>query len=158
MLVRLSIRHWSKASKRTSLINNWQWFPRFCEKTHLLERRTELVVQRRDRKQYTVDALTNTSVMADNKYAIDYDKRGQASCKKCKQKIGKGVLRIAKMTTNFFSDDGGEMKQYFHPKCIFETFVKARATTKIINDTEVLAGYDQVKEEDKREIEQLIDG
>ena len=33
-------------------------------------------------------------VMAENKYAADYDKRGQASCKKCKQKIGKPLYKF----------------------------------------------------------------
>ena len=102
--------------------------------------------------------VTETDDMADNKYAVDYDKRGQASCKKCRAKIGKGALRIAKLTTNFFSDDGGEMKQYFHPSCIFETFVKARATTKIIDDIEFLQGYRELKDDDKSEIRKLVAG
>ena len=55
----------------------------------------------------------------------------QAGCKKCKQKIEKGEVRIAKITASPFSDDG-EMKNYHHPACMFETFKKARATTKII--------------------------
>ena len=68
--------------------------------------------------------------MSDNKFSVDYAKR-QAGCKKCKQKIEKGELRIAKITASPFSDDG-EMKNYHHPACMFETFKKARATTKII--------------------------
>ncbi len=55
----------------------------------------------------------------------------KAGCKKCKQKIPKGAVRIAKVTANPFNDEG-DMKLYHHPACIFETFKKARATTKII--------------------------
>ena len=68
--------------------------------------------------------------MTDNRFSIDYAKR-QAGCKKCKQKIEKGEVRIAKITASPFSDDG-EMKNYHHPACMFDTFKKARATTKII--------------------------
>ena len=46
-------------------------------------------------------------------------------------------MRIAKITASPFSDDG-EMKNYHHPACMFETFKKARATTKII---EVIQSY-----------------
>ena len=43
----------------------------------------------------------------------------------------KGEVRIAKITANPFSDEG-DMKNYHHPACIFQTFVKARPSTKII--------------------------
>ena len=69
--------------------------------------------------------------MADAKFAIDYGKRN-CKCQKCKQPIEKGELRIAKLVPNIFSDDGGDMKQYHHPICLFESFKKARATTKVI--------------------------
>ena len=70
-------------------------------------------------------------IMADAKFAIDYGKRN-CKCQKCKQPIEKGELRIAKLVPNIFSDDGGDMKQYHHPICLFESFKKARATTKVI--------------------------
>ena len=69
--------------------------------------------------------------MADAKFAIDYGKRN-CKCQKCKQPIEKGLVRIAKLVPNIFSDDGGDMKQYHHPICLFESFKIARATTKII--------------------------
>lgn len=65
---------------------------------------------------------TSTKVMADNKYCVEYAKRGTAGCKKCKQKIDKGLPRIAKIVANPFSEDGGDMKQWYHINCIFETF------------------------------------
>ncbi len=92
--------------------------------------------------------------MADNKYSIDYGTR-VAGCKKCKQKIEKGQLRIAKITASPFSDDG-EMKLYHHPACIFETFKRARATTKIIEDPGDLDGWENVKDDDKEEVKKLI--
>jgi len=92
--------------------------------------------------------------MSDNRFSIDYAKR-QAGCKKCKQKIEKGEVRIAKITASPFSDDG-EMKNYHHPACMFETFKKARATTKIIEDPSDLEGWCDIKQEDKEPILQLI--
>ncbi|BFZ23274.1 hypothetical protein BsWGS_26312 [Bradybaena similaris] len=95
--------------------------------------------------------------MADNKYVVGYAKLGTSSCKKCKQKIDKGGLRVGKVTPNPFSDDGGDMKQWFHPKCIFETFVKARATTKKIEEPEDAEGFGDLNQEDKDLIKQLIE-
>jgi DNA ligase-3 len=92
--------------------------------------------------------------MTDNRFCIDYGGR-QAGCKKCKQKIEKGQLRIAKITASPFSDDG-EMKNYHHPACIFEVFKKARATTKIIEDPGDLEGWDKIEDEDKEIVKKLI--
>ena len=100
---------------------------------------------------------SNNLSMADNKYIVGYAKLGTSSCKKCKQKIEKGSLRIGKVTPNPFTDDGGDMKQWFHPSCIFETFVRARATTKKIEDPDDVEGFGDLKQEDKEVIKDLID-
>ncbi len=56
---------------------------------------------------YTEDNMT------ENAFACDYGKR-QAGCKKCKGKLEKGEMRIAKLTSNPFSEEGGPMKNYHH--------------------------------------------
>lgn len=61
------------------------------------------------------------TIMADARYCVEYAKTGRSSCKKCKSQIEKGVSRIGKITTNPFSDDGGEMKVWYHTRCMFET-------------------------------------
>ena len=48
------------------------------------------------------------------------------------------------------------MKHYHHPACIFETFKKARATTKVIEDASDLEGWQEVEEADKPAILKLI--
>lgn len=104
------------------------------------------------------DNSNNQSTMSDNRFAADYDKLGRASCKKCKQKLNKGELRIAKITANFFHEGEGVMKQYHHPKCMFETFVRARSTTKIIEGPDDLEGFVELKDEDKDALKALIAG
>ena len=96
--------------------------------------------------------------MAENKYMVGYAKLGTSSCKKCKQKIDKGALRIAKLVSNPFSDDAGEMKQWFHPQCIFESFQRARATTKKIEEPDDVEGFTDLQQEDKDRILKLIKG
>lgn len=93
--------------------------------------------------------------MADTKFAIDLTKRN-CKCHKCKQPIDKGTIRIAKLVPNYFSDNGGEMKQYYHPICLFESFKKARATTKVIEDPGDLQGWDSLSDVDKEPILKLI--
>lgn len=96
--------------------------------------------------------------MASTRFTCDYAKRGTASCKKCKQKLEKGSLRIGKVVPNPFSDDGGDMKQWFHANCLFETFERARATTKKIEDTEDLEEFNSLTDDDKEMIKKLING
>lgn len=88
--------------------------------------------------------------MSVNKFCIEYAKRGTAGCKKCKQKIEKQVLRIAKIVPNPFTDSGGEMKNWFHVDCIFDQFSRARSTTKIIEDPTDLDGWEDIGGDDKK--------
>lgn len=54
------------------------------------------------------------------KFAADRAKVGRAGCKKCKQKIESGSLRVAKVVANPFGSGGGNMKMWHHVNCIFE--------------------------------------
>ncbi|XP_064610448.1 DNA ligase 3-like [Liolophura sinensis] len=94
--------------------------------------------------------------MAENKFIIGYAKLGTSSCKKCKQKIAKQSLRIGKVVPNPFGDGGGDMKQWHHPACIFETFKRARASTKIIEEPDDLEGFTDLQDEDKKLVNKLI--
>ncbi|KAM3601077.1 uncharacterized protein V6R79_007367 [Siganus canaliculatus] len=87
--------------------------------------------------------------MADQRFLVEYAKRGTAGCKKCKDKIQKGIVRIGKIVPNPFSESAGEMKEWYHVKCMFEKLERARATTKKIEDITDLEGWEELQDEDK---------
>ncbi|XP_054449180.1 DNA ligase 3 isoform X3 [Pteronotus mesoamericanus] len=94
--------------------------------------------------------------MAEQRFCVDYAKRGTAGCKKCKEKIVKGVCRIGKVVPNPFSEAGGDMKEWYHIKCMFEKLERARATTKKIEDLTELEGWEELEDNEKEQISQHI--
>ncbi|KAK6630885.1 hypothetical protein RUM44_003055 [Polyplax serrata] len=83
-------------------------------------------------------------------FYVDRAKTGRAGCKKCKQKIGQGELRLGKLAYNPFGS--GTMKQWHHVPCIFEVFKKQRATTKKIESPDEIGGWESLDDADKEEI------
>ncbi|NWQ91777.1 DNLI3 ligase, partial [Burhinus bistriatus] len=94
--------------------------------------------------------------MAEQRYCVDYAKRGTAGCKKCKEKIVKGMVRIGKIVPNPFTESGGDMKEWYHVKCMFEKLDKARATTKKIEDITDLEGWEELQDGEKELISKHI--
>ncbi|XP_044227617.1 DNA ligase 3 isoform X1 [Thunnus albacares] len=99
---------------------------------------------------------SNQPDMADQRFLVEYAKRGTAGCKKCKDKIQKGIVRIGKIVPNPFSESAGEMKEWYHVKCIFEKLERARATTKKIEDITDLEGWEELQDEDKELIDKHV--
>uniref|UniRef100_A0A8C1CG11 DNA ligase n=1 Tax=Cyprinus carpio carpio TaxID=630221 RepID=A0A8C1CG11_CYPCA len=95
-------------------------------------------------------------LMAEQRYCVEYAKRGTAGCKKCKDKIMKGLVRIGKIVPNPFSESAGEMKEWYHVKCIFEKLERARATTKKIDDITELEGWEELQDDDKELINKHV--
>uniref|UniRef100_A0A8C1RDY9 DNA ligase n=1 Tax=Cyprinus carpio TaxID=7962 RepID=A0A8C1RDY9_CYPCA len=100
--------------------------------------------------------LSERPVMAEQRYCVEYAKRGTAGCKKCKDKIMKGLVRIGKIVPNPFSESAGEMKEWYHVKCIFEKLERARATTKKIDDITELEGWEELQDDDKELINKHV--
>jgi hypothetical protein len=96
--------------------------------------------------------------MAENTFAAEYAKTGRALCKarKCREKIGQGELRIAKVHPSSFND--GMTSDWHHPSCLFESFKRVRKGTKIISSTDDIEGFDTLKADDQELIQRLIDG
>uniref|UniRef100_A0A8C3AQW9 DNA ligase n=1 Tax=Cyclopterus lumpus TaxID=8103 RepID=A0A8C3AQW9_CYCLU len=104
----------------------------------------------------TVKKYPRFSDMAEQRFIVEYAKRGTAGCKKCKDKIPKEVVRIGKVVPNPFSESAGEMKEWYHVKCIFEKLEKARATTKKIEDITDLEGWEELEDQDKEIINKHV--
>uniref|UniRef100_A0A665URJ3 DNA ligase n=1 Tax=Echeneis naucrates TaxID=173247 RepID=A0A665URJ3_ECHNA len=100
--------------------------------------------------------FSNKPDMAEQRFLVEYAKRGTAGCKKCKDKIQKGIVRIGKIVPNPFSESAGEMKEWYHVKCIFEKLERARATTKKIEDITDLEGWEELQDEDKELINKHV--
>eukprot|EP01029_Cantina_marsupialis_P019698 TRINITY_DN4580_c0_g1_i1.p1 TRINITY_DN4580_c0_g1~~TRINITY_DN4580_c0_g1_i1.p1 ORF type:complete len:1207 (-),score=475.35 TRINITY_DN4580_c0_g1_i1:263-3883(-) len=98
--------------------------------------------------------------MANNKYEVQYAKSGRSTCKdtQCKKGIEKGSLRIGKLTPNPFGDENDTMPTWYHPKCMFNTLKRARATTKKIESEEDLIGFDDLEAKDQGFILGLLAG
>ncbi|XP_026686456.1 DNA ligase 3-like [Diaphorina citri] len=86
----------------------------------------------------------------DKNFWVDRAKTGRSGCKKCKQKIDTGTVRIAKMGYNPFGS--GKMKQWHHIDCILEVFKKQRQTTAKIEVVDDMGGWDDLTPEDQEEV------
>ncbi|KAG8239677.1 hypothetical protein J437_LFUL013900, partial [Ladona fulva] len=88
-------------------------------------------------------------------FSAEKAKTGRASCKRCKEKIDVGSLRIAKLAPNPFGS--GMMSNWHHPKCFFNSYLKAKATTRRLRCPEdELEGWDLLAEEHRVEIIALL--
>ncbi|XP_073971011.1 DNA ligase 3 isoform X2 [Rhodnius prolixus] len=83
-------------------------------------------------------------------FYADRAKSGRAGCKKCKQKIASGELRMAKAASNPFGS--GVMKMWHHVDCMFQVFAKQRASTAKIESVNDIGGWELLSKEDREEI------
>ena len=84
------------------------------------------------------------------KFFVDRAKSARSTCKKCKQKLENGELRLAKSGYNPFGP--GPMKMWHHVNCLFEVFTKQRATTAKIETPDDIEGWSDLDEDDQKEI------
>jgi DNA ligase-3 len=84
------------------------------------------------------------------KFFVDRAKTGRATCKKCKEKLEAGVLRLAKSGYNPYGP--GPLKLWHHVDCMFEVFSKQRATTAKIETPDDVDGWSDLEEEDQEEL------
>uniref|UniRef100_A0A0N4UBP8 PARP-type domain-containing protein n=1 Tax=Dracunculus medinensis TaxID=318479 RepID=A0A0N4UBP8_DRAME len=68
-------------------------------------------------------------------------------------------IRMAKIVPNPFISDSNnpvDMKQYFHVECLFETFTRARLSTKVIESSDDIEGSYFINDDDKAKILEQI--
>jgi hypothetical protein len=84
------------------------------------------------------------------KFFADRAKTGRAACRKCKNKLDAGVVRLAKYGYNPFGSF--PMKMWHHVNCLFEVFSGQRPTTAKIETPDDIEGWSDLEEEDQEEI------
>ena len=85
-----------------------------------------------------------------NKFSVERAKSGRSTCRDCKKKINKDVLRISKLIP--FKDI--HVNQFFHVDCAFQTFKRARLRGNIIGEIGDVDGVESLR---VNEVQVLID-
>jgi len=110
-----------------------------------------------------------------HKWKVDYAQRGGGGRAQCRdtdclerldqggvRTIEKGCLRIGRrvlMDQDRNGGDGGNVTiMWHHARCIFNTFLRARSSTRTIDDEFDIDGFDELKHEDKEVLRRIIDG
>jgi len=86
----------------------------------------------------------------DKLFVAEKSKSNRAKCKKCKEVLNQGMLRIAKVVANPFGD--GKMMAWHHPQCLATVFSKQRASTAKITCVDDIGGWDGLSVEHQNEI------
>jgi len=94
--------------------------------------------------------------MAENTYTVGYSTNARAKCKYsgCSETIEKDELRFTKSAASAFSER--PKCEYYHAKCMFLSFVRARKTTKKIESMSDIEGVESLKTADKDTIKKLL--
>jgi len=92
------------------------------------------------------------------RYTIEYAKSGAATCKKSKEKIPKGELRIGKITQMDRGDGSEPIDMCGWHKLIpfFQMMKGMRKTSKFVESSDDLAGWDDVRPEDQALVAKMI--
>lgn len=106
-----------------------------------------------------------------HKWVVDYASRGGGGRAMCRDKdclerrdqagvaaIEKGVLRIGHRIRTSHDGNSDVWILWYHARCIFNTFTRARKTTRIIQSTDDLEGFDEIRPEDKDLLRRIIAG
>lgn len=83
-------------------------------------------------------------------FFAEKSKSNRAKCKKCKEVLNQGSLRIAKVLPNPFGD--GKMMAWHHLQCLVAVFSKQRASTAKINCVDDIGGWAELSMEHQNEI------
>lgn len=83
-------------------------------------------------------------------FFTEKSKSNRAKCKKYKEVLNQGALRIAKIMPNPFGD--GKMMAWHHPQCLVTVFSKQRESTAKISCMDDIGGWNELSIEHQQEI------
>jgi hypothetical protein len=89
-------------------------------------------------------------------FAVEYAKSGRSTCKGTKELIPKGALRLAKVTEREHGDKTISMAAWYLPVPFFQMMKRMRKGSNIVESTADLAGFDELKDDDKGAVEKMI--
>ncbi|XP_050527086.1 DNA ligase 3 isoform X2 [Daktulosphaira vitifoliae] len=92
----------------------------------------------------------SSASMEEKNFIAEKSKSNRAKCKKCKEILNQGSLRIAKIMPNPFGD--GKMMAWHHPQCLVSVFAKQRASTAKITCVDDIGGWNSLSMEHQNEI------
>ena len=87
------------------------------------------------------------------KLFVDYCIRESTKCKRCKKQIPKDALRIGKMVPS----RSIHISQYYHVKCAFDSFQKARVASNVITCMDDIDGLELIQDNERLQILSLMD-
>mmetsp|Transcript_33571 Transcript_33571/g.105144 ORF Transcript_33571/g.105144 Transcript_33571/m.105144 type:complete len:307 (-) Transcript_33571:76-996(-) len=106
------------------------------------------------------------------KWKVDYATRGGGGVAMCRdldcldrhaqggvRSIEKGELRIGRrVLMDKDKDSGHVVLMWYHARCIFNTFLRSRKSTRVIESVEDLEGFHDIRQEDQDLLRRIIAG
>lgn len=106
-----------------------------------------------------------------HKWKVDYATRGGGGRAMCRdldclerheqagvRSIEKGALRIGRRILMEQQGDNQITIMWYHARCMFNTFTRSRKTTRVIESTDDLDGFEALKPEDQEMLRRIITG
>jgi len=89
-------------------------------------------------------------------FKVELASNGRAKCKKSKEKIAKGELRVGRVAPNPFKE-GETMTSWYKLLPFFEMQQKQRKTTKKLESIDELEGFDSLPEENQNAVKTALE-
>ena len=111
-----------------------------------------ITLDKEDTLECESSTIIDNDYVSTNIFAVDYSKNGKARCKVCREFIDKGNLRIGKLVA--FKEK--HFYHFYHLPCAFHSFKKARIAKNVITSLTDLDGAEQLTENERNYLNQLI--
>mmetsp|Transcript_26484 Transcript_26484/g.42877 ORF Transcript_26484/g.42877 Transcript_26484/m.42877 type:complete len:145 (-) Transcript_26484:19-453(-) len=95
--------------------------------------------------------------MADRSFVVERASNGRSKCKKSKEKIAKGELRIGSIGPNPFKDDGSLMTTWYKVSPFFQMQLRQRKTTKKVESIDDLQHFEELSSEDQKTVQDALE-